>query len=283
LATVPAPQATIPPHSLIRSAITNRDSDPDWQRGLEYAPETVGGYRALSGCTAEVVDFGAGGPPVAAVDYTPWELQVEDPCASVFGYREDEVTDRLRRAMDSTESYAIARELWAGDLTKADTAAAGDGAAPNLYLARDPEVLNGGTPVSPKRGLGMLEKAVGDALRGQQAFLHISRTARPFFPELVKVGNLLYTNIDNVVVADAGYPGTPPDGTPPDGTDDADGVAWVYATGPVVVRRSPFAMDSASAAEVVDTRTNAILRTASKRVAATFDPATLFAVPITLS
>lgn len=277
MATVPAPPATIPPHSLIRAAITNRDGDPDWQRGLEYAPETVGGYRALSGCTAEVVDFDAGGPPVPFVDYTPWELQVEDPCASTFGYREDEVTDRLRRAMDSTESYAIARELWAGDLTKADTAAAGGDAESNVYLAKAPTVLGAG-PVSPKRGLGMLENAVGDALHGQQAYLHISRTARPFFPELVKVGNLLYTNIDNLVVADAGYPGSPPDGTA-----DADGVAWVYATGPVVVRRTPFGMDSAAAAEVVDTRTNTIRRTASKRVAATFDPATLFAVPITLA
>lgn len=272
---VPAPQATVPPHSLVRAAITNRDGDTGWERGLTYAPETVGGYRALSGCTAQVVDFDAGGPPHPPVAYTPWELQVEDPCTSTFGYREQEVTDRLRRAVDAVESYAIARELWAGDLTRADVAEGGGD--PNPYLALDPTVIGGG-PVSPKVGIGLLEQAVGDALRGQQAYLHVAREALPFVSDLNKVGQLLYTRVDNLVVADAGYTGAPPVGTA-----DAAGVSWLYATGPVVVRRTALLVDSADAAEVVDVRTNTIRRTASKRVAATFDPATLFAVPITLT
>jgi hypothetical protein len=60
-------------------------------------------------------------------------------------------------------------------------------------------------------------------------------------------------------------------------------VAWIYATGPVVVRRSELMMFAARDAEVIDTETNRRYRRASKVVAATFDPAVLFAVPVTLS
>jgi hypothetical protein len=275
VAIVTPPLAAPPPHSLLRAADTTRDADPDWERGLTYAPEAAGGYRALSGCTAQTVDYGAGGPPPAPVLYQPWELEVEDPCSTTFGYTVQTITDRLRRAMDAVESYGIARELWTGDLTAADAAAGGPD--PNPSLDGGPTILGAG-PVAPKRGLGMLEAAVGDVLHGQQATLHVGREARPFFPELVKVGNLLFTNIDNLVVADAGYPGTPPQGTA-----GADGVAWIYATGPVVVRRSPIFLGPDAPAQTVDTSTNTVRRTASKVVAATFDPATLFAVPITLA
>lgn len=275
MANVPAPPAGVPPHSLIRAAVTNRDADPDWTRGLAYAPETVGGYRAISDCTAEEVDYGAEGPTAEPVTYRPWDLQVQDPCASVFGYDEQAITDRLRRAAESVQSFAIARELWAGDLTRAEVAA-NPGLDTNLYVTKAPTVVSA-TPVSPKRGLGLLEQAAGEAFHGQQVYVHVARAAYGYL-DTQKVGQLLYTKLDNVVVADAGYPGTPPEGTAA-----ADGVAWVYATGPVVVRRTPFVPDGADLAEVLDARTNTLRRTGSLRVAATFDTAAYFAVPITLS
>jgi hypothetical protein len=277
--TVPAPPAGIPPHSLLRAAVTNRDGDADgeWVRGLQYVPETCGGYRAISDCTAEELDQGAAASVSDAVVYRPWDLQVQDPCPTTFGYVEAEVSARLRRAADAIESYAIARELWTGELSEQEAAALGEGGSPNLYLAKDPVVLGAG-PVSPKRGLGMLEAAAGDAFHGQQVFLHVGRESQPHLPDLAKVGQLLYTRLDNVVVADAGYPGTPPEGTAA-----AANVAWLYATGPVVVRRTPLVLDSANDAEVIDVRTNTLRRTGSKRVAATFDTCAYFAVPITLS
>jgi hypothetical protein len=276
VAIVTPPLARAPLHSLVRAVDTTRDADPDWERGMQYAPEATGGYRALSGCTAQVLDYGADDGPAPVVDYQPWELEVQDPCPTTFGYDEAAVTARMQRAFDAVESYGIAHELWTADLSVADSDA-GAGRDPNPALTRGPTVLGTG-PVNPRRGLGMLEAAIGDALRGQQATLHISRTARPFFPELVKVGQLLYTNIDNLIVADAGYPGSAPEGAA-----DAPDVAWIYATGPVVVRRSPLFMGPTALNETVDQATNTIRRTASKVVAATFDPAALFAVPITLA
>jgi hypothetical protein len=276
VAIVPSPPATAPPHSLVRAADTTRDADADWQKGLAYAPETPGGYiaRASMNCAPDADDVDHLRPLVDAVDYAPWEVQFHDPCETTFGYRGQDVTDRLRRIADATESYAIARELWTGELATA-------AGLPNASLTGSaPDVLAGGAAVSPRRGLGLLEEAVGDALMGQQAFIHCARAARPYLWELVKQGNLLFTNLDNAIVCDAGYPGSAPAGQPDSDTDD---VAWIYATGPVVVRRSELLFFSAADAEVIDTRTNTRYRTASKLVAATFDPSVLFAVPVTLS
>jgi len=272
VAIVPSPPATAPPHSLVRAADTSRDGDPDWEKGLQYVPEAPGGYVASGSVFCAPGDEVEHLRPISdTVDYQPWEVQFHDPCETTFGYVPDDVTARMRRIADATESYAIARELWTGEVAR-------EFGLPNAYLGKGATVVGGGAPLSPKRGIGLLEAAVGDALMGQQATLHVSRAARPYFYELVKVGQLLYTNLDNLIVADAGY-----DGSPPDGEAAAADVSWIYATGPVVVRRTPLLMFSTENAEVIDTEMNRRIRTASKLVAATFDPAVLFAVPVTLS
>jgi hypothetical protein len=263
----------VPVHSLIRAAVTNVDED-GWERGLTYAPESPGGYRAFAACTdAEYADDGAGPAPV--VEYRPWDLQVLHPCHSTFGLDEVQLAAELDRAMDTVESYAIARELWQGDLTRA-AADAGDVDAPNLSLVDDPTVLGDG-PVRPKDALAIIEEALGHALRGQQAYLHASRRLRPHLPEQEASGNLLTTKVGNLVVSDAGYPNTAPGGA-----DSAAGVAWLYGTGPVVVRRS--AVERLGINEgALDTRTNTLDLRSTRVVAATFDRSALFAVAVDLT
>ncbi len=275
LTAVVAPRATVPVHSLIRAAVTNLDGEAGWERGLTYAPESPGGYRAFAACTdAEYTDEGDGPTPV--VEYRPWDLQIVHPCHSTFGLDEVQLAGELDRAVDAVESYAIARELWAGDLTRA-AATAGDVDAPNLSLVDGPTILNGGAPAAPKLALGLLQGAAGRALRGQQVYLHASRELEPFLPDLTREGNLLTTRVGNLVVVDAGYPGTPPVGE-----DAATGVGWLYATGPVVVRRS--AVERLAIGQgALDIRRNALDLRATKVVAATFDRSAHFAVPVDLT
>lgn len=288
LTRVAAPRATVPVHSLIRAAVTTLDGEPEWERGLTYAPESPGGYRAFSACTdAEYEDPGAGATPV--VEYRPWDLQVIHPCHSTFGLDEVEREEELARAMDAVESYAVARELWNGDLTR-EALVAGDVQAANLSLvgttaeqagedgeAAGPTVLGGGGAVAPKLAVALIEEAVGNALRGQQAYLHASRLLQPFLPDLTREGNLLTTRVGNLVVADAGYPNTAPGGAVA-----AAGVAWLYGTGPVVVRRSP--VERLGIGEgALDTATNTLDLRSTRVVAATFDRAAHFAVPVDLT
>jgi hypothetical protein len=264
---VAAPRATIPPHSLIRAAVTNLDGEPGWERGLTYAPETPGGYRALAACTAAEFDDLEATAPTPVVDYEPWELHVEHPCHTTFGLDRPYLEEQLGRALDATESYAIARELWNGDLTRGSDDADGE-PLPNLSLVDGPTVLNGGAPVRPRLALGLLEKAVGDALRGSIAYLHTDRVVQQFLGhDLTRDGNLITTRVGNLVVADAGYPGTGPGGVTP-----ADGVGWLYGTGPVVVRRSTV-FPAFPDAQTIDTRNNSI----------TLDRAAHFAVAVDLT
>jgi hypothetical protein len=271
---VAAPQATAPVHSLVRSAITNVDNEPGWERGLAYAPETPGGYVSWMRCTTETFENLVEKTPV--VEYEPIEFQFVHPCHSRFGLTEPQIDEELRRAVDATESFAIARELWQGDITRA-AVDAGDADAANLSLVDGPTVLNGGTPVKVHRALGMIEQALGEALRGQRAYVHLSRETLSLFGYLQAAGNLLTSWSGNLIVADAGYPGTAPIGEA-----DADGIAWIYGTGPVVVRRSALFADGDEVASL-DTATNTYTRRASKIAAATFDRAAHFAVPVDLN
>jgi hypothetical protein len=273
---VVAPRATAPVHSLIRAAVTGTtvDGEDGWERGLTYAPETPGGYRAWMRCSNETVDERVTRTPT--VDYEPYEVQFVHPCASTFGYNRQQREDELRRAVDATESFAIARELWTGELSQA-AAAAGDLVDPNLSLTDGPTILNGGTPVKVHRALGMIEQAVGEALRGQQAYVHLARETLALFGYLQSSGNLLTSYSGNLLVADAGYPGSAPAGEVP-----ADGVSWIYGTGQVVVRRSSLFMAGPDD-EVIDTATNTIYLHGSKVVAATFDRSAHFAVPVDLT
>jgi hypothetical protein len=271
---VTAPQARPPVHSLIRAAATNVDGEAGWERGLTYAPETPGGYRAWLRCSNETIDERVDRTPT--VDYEPYELQFVHPCASTVGYNRARREEELRRSVDATESFAIARELWTGELSRA-AADAGDLTDANLSLVDGPTVLNGGTAVPVHRALGMIEQAVGEALRGQQAYVHLARETLSLFGYLQSSGNLLTSWSGNLLVADAGYPGTAPLGEA-----DTDGVSWIYATGPVVVRRTAlFAAGPDN--EVVDTATNVIYLHGSKVVAATFDRSAHFAVPVDLT
>lgn len=272
---VAAPQPAPPFHSLVRAAVTNLDGEAGWERGLTYAPETLGGYNALAACSAETVEHPLDDPP-GVVDYEPWLLQVEHPCRSMTGYDGPAIDAELRRALDATESYAIARELWLGEVTR-QVETAGDRDRRNLSLTDGPEVLNAGTPLSPKRALGLLQQALGDSLRGGRAMIHTAREVEPQLTDLTREGNLLTTRLGNLVVADAGYTGTPPDGEVA-----ADGVGWLYGTGMVVVRRGAVRVDGPEA-EVVDLATNTPLRRIDRPVAATFDKTAHYAVAVTLS
>lgn len=275
LTRVASPRLTAPVHSLIRAAVTNLDGEDGWERGLTYAPESPGGYRAFAACTdATYENLGAGPTPV--VTYRPWDLQIVHPCHSTFGLNEAERDAELTRAVEATESYAIARELWAGDLTR-EALAAGDVEAANLSLVDGPTILNGGAPAKPALALGALEEAAGHALRGGLVYLHVDRLLQGLVPNVTRDGNLLTTRVGNLVISDAGYPGTPPVGVAETPT-----VRWLYATGTVVVRRSPIERIGVGQG-ALDTATNTLDLLATKVVAAHFDRSVHFAAAVDLT
>lgn len=118
------------------------------------------------------------------------------------------------------------------------------------YLAGpDTEVLTPGSGVLGfVDALGWLEGALGERL-GAVGTIHASRYLAPTFAANWQVaiqGNSRTTRSTTVgtkVVFGSGYPAVGPDGKPP-----AAGTSWLYASGPVVVRRGPMITVEVSAA-----------------------------------
>jgi hypothetical protein len=113
---------------------------------------------------------------------------------------------------------------------------------PNQPQLSDPSVTivhNPAEPVSPAMGVALLEACLADSYLGV-GMIHAPRyTAGLFSRELqiaydLGVGPALKTSIGTNWVFGAGYPRTGPDGTTPPA-----GQSWIYATGQIVIRRSP--------------------------------------------
>lgn len=197
--------------------------------------------------------------------YFPAAFRLRDYCTTISGELD---TARLRRQAEAVTSFEVAQELWTGALT---TAAPGDvGGDPyiNAHLASDDAVTVAVTGTLADK-LAQLEQAAMVASKGQRVFLHVPVSmVTPIANLLRRSGNLLLTALDNVVVADAGYPGTGPAGT---------GTTWAYATGPVAVRLSEVFLAEGRDATNVDRSINRQEVWAERAFAATFDPCIHFA------
>lgn len=101
------------------------------------------------------------------------------------------------------------------------------------------QILDSGTDLSLVDALGWLEGELGEQL-GPQGIIHASRYLAPSFAANYLVqqgdgqGQLRSTTAGTKIVFGSGYPPLGPDGKAP-----AAGYSWIYATGPIVVRRGP--------------------------------------------
>lgn len=217
--------ATFPPDTN-----TGRGSSDDV--GFQFAPENCGEVGVADACVSGEKDIPDAPDTVAADAFVVW---AGDRC-SAFG-RDRNREQRARNQLDAGESFAVARELWRGDI--AQSSALTD----NKYLA-DPaaDVLtaSGGLvqPTSATVALACLEQALGDCLHGARGVIHATRQVVTHWQALNllrREGNVLLTALDTLVVADAGYDGSGFNNAG-EAVDAEDGNVWAYATGPVVVR-----------------------------------------------
>lgn len=178
------------------------------------------------------------------VDWIPGIYHHEDVC-SAFGYGGHDFVDRAKTQLDLATAKSVEREFWAGDFAQAKGYA-------NLYLIKS-GLATDITPTSVpsrKRGFELLEQGLADlgagaaaqvigtgALvggNGQQGMIHCRPSELPDMTGIRKVGNLLMSDRDTIVVAGGGYPNLGPIGnanaTPPAGQ------AWMFATSMVEYR-----------------------------------------------
>lgn len=244
-----------------------------WEQGFSWVPERCGvPYQLVPWCAT--ADPAAYTPPrYGGAYYRPPGVRFADQCSTLGGALD---TARLGRIAEATTPYVIARELWLGEIGLSDTWAIRGATYTNDRLASPAATIVTAATTNLVTGLARLEHAAVDAAQGQQIMLHLPTTASAPLQQYVhRDGPLLLTNQDNLVVIDAGYPGTGPTGQAVGTT------AWAYATSMVQVRMSPLEFIT-DPRQTVTTSTNTVTAWAERVFAAVFDPCVHFAIQLTL-
>jgi hypothetical protein len=238
-----------------------------WETGMAWIPERCATeYRLVPLCGEPDVGYEPSRP--GAAYYQPVGAQFADECSTLNGPVD---LDRVRRVVEAQTPYAIAHELWTGELTQADPYTVGGVSQSNAYLASPAATV---VPSDePLTALGQLEQAALEASHGQPVMIHVPVVVSwQLALSLYRVGGQLLTPAGNVVVIDGGYPGTGPAGQP------AGATVWAYATAPVSVLMSPVTF--IDGAEATDWSVNTRTVWGSRVFAATFDPCVHLATEI---
>ncbi len=243
--------------------MTSDGSLVHWIRGFSYRPELCNdGSRISADSTSP------GTPPSAQgqIDVIPYIVQGVDK-RSTFGTPHDpemlEARQYARRQLLACESKQIEAELWTGLLT--DGSASG-----NPHLTDANVVLpEGAALLGYLTALGVLEEAIRDRTCGQQGMIHARAdlvTRWDAGGALRRVGNLILTVLDTIVVPGAGYDGSAPESGYSGSRHPSTDSSWAYATTVVDIRRGAF-FNPETMLERTDTSLN-LLTTYERRFAA---------------
>jgi hypothetical protein len=210
----------------------NAPGEDQWVRGFSQEWETTVEYLTNWDDTDTTSGALVNGATVNYYDeIKPFFIEI-DETRSTLGFLGIDRIERIKRQLEGMTQHAIEAELWDGAIRKGETH---DNKALSSTTAT---VLNGGTALSPRRALALLEHSIGQASQaGEQGVIHMTRDVAAL---LASNSNMLFHDKETEhlqtlggtpVVVGSGYSGTGPDG-------DAGATAsatnkWIYATGTV--------------------------------------------------
>ena len=271
-----------------------------WTGGFAYAPENQRASGVVDPCGA--VDFADPNPTnLPLVAFIPFVIEATDQC-SAFGWSERDYVGRALRLLDNATPAAIEREFWAGAYSQAIAGTIPpDLPGANAFLQQSGTPTSGGTTLVPvdltppivpsiSRGIQILEDYLANTGFGGQGMLHVAPETSPNLLGARRVGALLLSVVDNIIVPGSGYPTS--GATGPAGNANADpgaGNQWIYATDLVSVRLDEPEIFPQTLAEALDrgngssTTPNTIRIRAQRFGAVTFDGARLAACRVSLA
>ena len=210
----------------------NAPGEDQWVRGFSQEWETTL-YSATNWDDTDTTDgeVVAAGTPTYYTEIKPWFIEAEE-LRSTLGFLGIDRIERVKRQLEGITQHAMEVELWDGAVRKGESHA-------NVALSdASATILNGGTALSPRRALALLEHAIGQASDGgEQGIIHMTRDVAAL---LASNSNMLFHEKDKEhlqtlggtpVIVGSGYSGT--------GPDEATGATatainkWIYATGTV--------------------------------------------------
>jgi len=275
-----------------------------------------GSYQLIANVTGtSFTDTGAAAPTLAGqsenlpqVGFIPFLIQVQDT-ASAFGWEVRDYVGRAMRLLDNATPNALERELWTGTFAQntetgpmyqsdfpgglnaffQQTGTIADGGSALAAVDLTPGSSGGGgTPCSITRGIQILEDYLANTGFGGQGMLHVAPETSPNLLGARRVGSLLLSVMDNIIVPGSGYPTS--GSTGPIGNSSASpgaGNAWIYATDLVSVRLDDPMFWPSTMAEATDrgnfASPNTVRIRAQRAGAATWDQSRLAGCRVALS
>lgn len=267
VAVKPAPYGLLGPASTVQV-----DTDPHWVMGLNHSTSDFVKVSVVrgEGDTAEEVVVVPGDGDFYRNE-VPFVVKVQFQ-ASTLGTTPAEVRSIVEMYLEAATQKAVEREFWTGDLR--------EGVENSNHLASSAAtVVNPatGSPVKTKYGLALLEQALGDKGIGERGVIHATRGVASALGMKGSNGRI-ETPIGNYLVAGTGYTGSGPDGELPGGDE-----AWMYATGPVVVKLGSADLYSEDLKTSVSIRDNTIHYTGYRAATAYWLNNSHFAVLVDLA
>lgn len=224
------------------------DADDHWQCGVQYEPQACVPATAWGDpCDAAQPDKAvpAGVPLVVG---TPFTIYAGFSC-HLPGRTAADIQARAQQALQLGEQRAVEEAYWTGSV----------GSTPVLADNVNAVILNtvAGAPgaLCPIAAVGELEGYLA-ANYGGTGVIHAPRKTIPYLARDVLVSadrSRMSTMLGTQVAAGGGYPGSGPDGT-----DAPAGTTWLYATGTVVIRRSPVWINPDSVAQALNRTSNQV-------------------------
>lgn len=277
---LPTAGLEVSPFGLLGPATTVYTENSDyWTSGLTYEINDAGivveNHVIFGGDQQDgvnVVDNSAN--PDNFKTYFPFDVRASIQ-VSTFGNTPASVQANAENALAIVEQKAIETEFWNGDIAKLLTAD-----NDNRYLASAATIdltPTPGTAVKPRYGQALLEGALGDSPTGAEGVIHATREVASIL-KVKKDGGALRTNLGTAVVAGAGY-----SNKGPSGANAPAGTRWMYATGPVTVRRGSLHIVPEKVNQSVDVRVNTIKYFVDRPVAVTWSTTNSYAVLVDLS
>ena len=210
----------------------NSTDEAQWVRGFSQEWETTL-YSATNWDDTDTTDgeVVAAGTPIYYTEIKPFFIEAEE-LRSGLGFLGLDRIARIKRQLEGVTQHAMEVELWDGAVRK------GESHANKALSDASATILNGGTALSPRRALALLEHSIGQASDGgEQGIIHVTRdvaallssNSNMIFHETEK--DHLQTMGGTPVVVGSGYTGTGPDGAT--GAAASATNKWIYATGTV--------------------------------------------------
>lgn len=191
---------------------------------------------------------------------------------SPIGRSEEEANAFALSHLTRHEQAAVEKTV--ADGTLGNTPTLQEAATLNLTPASSNQ--NDGTAVSIRRALGILEAHLAFTYGGP-GVIHMPREVFPVLPEGLyeTIGDQAVTSLGNVISA-GNYPNEAPDGTAA-----ASGEAWIYATPPVLIRRSA-TPHMVTSLQTLDRDQNDLYALAERTYVVGWDDCPIAAVKVTL-